>query len=83
MNRGIELPVFQYSDETAVLAECGVDYEMSKNDIGLMTFFNIDAIAPYIDGEKQYCTIHVNGTEYIAAITYKKLRKLIWQTWEV
>lgn len=83
MNKGIELPVFHYSEETAVLDNCGIDYEMSKNDINRMVFFKMDAISPYIENGKEYCSIHLNGTEYIAAISFRKMRKLIWETWEV
>ena len=73
----IELDVFFHSDESYALKSCGVDYSLDSCDTRKMTFYQINAISPYLEDGQEYSSIHTNGAEYIATIKYGELKKML------
>lgn len=77
----IELPIFHHTDETKNFDNIGLEFNLADNaEIREMTFFIINAIAPYLEGEKKYSSIHSNGQEYICSLKYESVKDLILKT---
>ena len=73
----LELPIFHHSDNTISLKDMGIDYSLSDCEVKPITFYNINAISVYIDGENEYCSIHCNNLEYICPQTHREVKSLI------
>ena len=71
----IELPIFHYTEKTDTLKKLGLDYKLSDCEIRYMTFYNINAVSPYLDEDKEYCSIHSNGSEFICSLSYLKVKE--------
>ena len=71
----IELDVFFHTDKTASLQELDLDYNVEDCEIRTMCFMEIVAIAPHFVGDKEYTTIHANGSEFICTMDYESLLK--------
>ena len=73
----LELEIFFHSEETATLRKLEVDYDLSDCETRKMTFYKINAVSPYLDGDNEFCSIHSNGSEFIANASYNVVRNLI------
>lgn len=73
----IKLPIFYHTDETTSLKSVGVDYQLEDCEIKEITFYNIDAISPNIEEDKEYCTIFSSGDEFTCSLSYKEVEYLI------
>lgn len=74
----VSLPIFHQTDESEKLKICGKDFDLEdaceKREV---VFYNINAISPYNEDDKQYTSIHSNGTEYICSLSVKEVEKRI------
>lgn len=76
--KGITLPIFHYTDQSATLRDCGIDYALEDNcEIREIIFYQINAISEYLDGGKKYTSIHCNNSEYICAMLIDDVKKII------
>lgn len=73
----IELQIFFYTEDTHALEKVGIPTSLEANELRPMMFYNIDAIAPHIDGEKEYCAVHTSGKEFICNLTFMEVKELI------
>ena len=62
----IELPILWLSEE-----------ECERENMGLPTFFHINAIAPVIVNGKEYTNIYFNGDCVTATVPYDKVKRMI------
>lgn len=76
----IDLEIFFHNDTTSTFKDIGIQYDLSDCEKRVMTFYNINAISPYIDGGNEYCSIHSNGSEFICNATYSVVRNLLIET---
>lgn len=79
MNKSyIDLNVIWHSDETTLFNNTGVDYLLADCDERKARFFNINALAVYIDMDgKKYTEIHANGTTYYTKDSIQEVTDLI------
>lgn len=74
----LKLEIFFNTEETSTLRNVGVDYTLRHCTKREMTFYNVNAISPYVDDDgEEYCTIHANGDEFIANASYGVVSNLI------
>lgn len=73
MNVLITLPIYYDTDETSTLERMGVDTPVTAGEIRHVTFYTIDAIAPYIDGEIKCCSIFIGGERFICSQTHEEV----------
>lgn len=69
----ITLPILHHSNTTATLEDLGLEYDFVDCDTRQVTFYNINAIAPFNEGGVNFSSIHTNGTEYISTLSYGEL----------
>lgn len=76
--KGIALPIFHHTDQSATLKDCGVDYTIADNcEIRNIIFYNINAISEYFENENKYTSIHTNNSEYLCPMNIERVRKII------
>jgi hypothetical protein len=73
----INLPIFFHTDNTSDLLNLSIDYKLSDCEIRQVTFYVINAIAPYIEDGKVYTTIHSNGDNFVCPLNIKEVEKII------
>lgn len=75
----IELEIFFYEKEQMKMVELGLEDEIPSKECSKrkMTFFNINAIAPYKEDGETYSAIHCNGTSFVSPVKYDELKKLL------
>lgn len=73
----ITIPIFHHNDNTSKLKEMGINYSLTDCDIRKITFYNICAVAIYIEEDKEYANIHTDGSEYVSPLSYEEVNKLI------
>lgn len=76
---GNDIEIFYHSDETATLKDAGVDYSVLECDTKIMTFYNIDCLAPYEDekSSKWFCKIFSGGESFIATKTIEEIKQIL------
>jgi len=78
--KGITLPIFHHTDQSATLKDCGIDYTFEDNcEIRDVTFYQINAISEYFEDDRSCTSIHSNGSEYISSLNIKEVEKIIQQ----
>lgn len=80
MNKGIELEIFFADDQFSTFDKVGMEYKLIDCPSRKVTYYNISAISPYLDGadeNKQYCRIHCNDTDFICVNTYYQVKAII------
>jgi hypothetical protein len=76
--KGITLPIFHHTDQSATLKDCGIEYTFEGNcEIRDVTFYQINVISEYFEDDKSYTSIHSNGSEYISSLNIKEVEKII------
>lgn len=73
----LHLSIFFFTEETHSLEKVGITTSLEMNELREMTFYNVDCIAPHIDGDKEYCAIHSGGKEFICNLSYVEVNKRI------
>jgi len=76
--KGITLPIFHHTDQSATFKDCGIDYTFEDNcEIREIIFYQINAISEYLDDGKKYTSIHCNNSEYICTMLIDDVKQLI------
>ena len=78
--KGIELQCFIHDETTDTLEELGISHDYSFYESEPLTFYNIDAIAPYETddtGGKQYSEVMSGGKSFICTLDYETLKTKI------
>lgn len=73
----IKLDIYHHTDSTSTLKDIGVDYKIEDCEIRPVIFYHINAISPFFDGGKEYCSVHSNGSEYIANAKFEDVQMLL------
>ncbi len=74
----LELDILFHTDETERLKEANLDYKLSDCDVKKITFYHINAIAPYQDDSLgELSSVFSNGGEFICILTYNELKTII------
>lgn len=76
-NKPITLPILHHTDETTSLKALGIDYKLEETEVKTMNFYNINAIAAYVEDEKEYTSIFTNGTEWLCTLPHNEVVKII------
>lgn len=75
---GLKLPIKYHTDETLQSKELGIDYDEEETATSHITFYHIDAVAPYrTDKDSDWCTIHANNSEYACPLNEDEVNKII------
>lgn len=69
----ITLDIFHHNDQTTTLKDVGIDYSLTECDLRPVTFYTINAISTYEENGRKHASIHTNGREFIASISYEEL----------
>lgn len=74
----ITIPIYHHTKDTESLKSLGIGYSIQDCEKRNITFYNINAVATYIDDEGiEYANIHTDGSQYISPMTAKKVNELI------
>ena len=73
----IELPILFNSEQQSQLKELGVDTAIEETEVRQVTFYNIDAVAPYYENGNEYSCIHVSGMEFLCPMKYQEVIRKI------
>lgn len=67
----VTLPIIFHTDGTSQLKDLGIEYKLDDCQQKQMTFFNIAAIADYVEEgtDNQYTSIFAGGFEFICPLT--------------
>jgi|GEM_PF-4321889 len=74
MMLGLDLPVLWCNDEQYELQKMNVYIDISKSDVKVHTFYNIDHIRPYDDN---HCTVVSGSFYYIVKMKHSEVKKRI------
>jgi hypothetical protein len=69
----ITLDIFHHSTKTTQFKDLEIDYKLTDCELRPVTFYTIDAISQHEEDGKTYGTIHCNGREFIASLSYGEL----------
>lgn len=76
----VKLPIYYHTDESSLLDDLGIEQEDSfeKMEVREMIFYNINAIAKYIENEKEVaCRIFSNGDAFLCKLLFEEVEKII------
>ena len=75
----LTLPIFFNSEKVRVAKDTGIDYNLKDCIINHVTFFNINAISPYLQDDKltQYTIIYAYNVEFVCKLHPLKVEDLI------
>lgn len=73
----IELPILCHDTTSSSLQELGIKYNLSECDVKPMTFYSIDSVTPYKDGDFEGTHIFSGNTIFICPIQYDKVKTLV------
>ena len=74
----LDIEVLWHTDETKVLSNSGVEYNVDDLERKTITFYRIDVISPYKwDDNNMFCKINAGGEEWIAAYEYETVKVMI------
>lgn len=76
----LELKILFYNDETAQLEDLGIKFDINSHDVKKMSFFNIEAVSPYVVEDRNYSIIHSNADEFVCIDNYEKVLEKILTT---
>jgi len=70
MTVNITLPIYIYDEDSSKLEDLGIETSLKDAPTEKMTFYEINAIAPYIENGIEASTIFCNGREFICPLSY-------------
>lgn len=75
----IKLPIFYHTDNTRKLESMEMDdsFSIEECDEKEMTFYVVNAVAPYEENGITYSSIHTNGTMFICPYDPDRVNNLI------
>ncbi len=73
----VQLPIFFHTDNTSDLFNLDVEFKVKDCSIRQVTFYIINAIAPYFEDGKVYTTIHSNGDNFLCPLSIQEVEKII------
>lgn len=73
----IKLDVYHHTEETSTAKNVGMDYSMDDCELYTIIFYNIDAISPYYEKDKEFACIHCGGDEFISPYNMSELEEII------
>lgn len=73
----LELEVLWHTDDTRVLADTGIDFDVEELERKIITFYNIDVISPYKWDDYEFCKINAGGETWISAYDYEGTKQRI------
>lgn len=76
-NNMIELNIFYNTEEDSKLSSLNIDVPLSRCDIRKVTFYQINAISPFLEDGIEYCTIHSNGDSFVCTDSYIEAKNKI------
>jgi len=69
----IQLPVLCHDDTSKSLEELGIKYNLGECDTKLVTFYTINCIAPYLEGEFTGTHIFTGNTIFVCPFSYDRV----------
>lgn len=75
----VELPCFFHNENTEVLENVGIDYELSSCEARDMLFVGSFSVAKYFEDStgSEFSRIDFNGNSVICALTYDEVKEII------
>lgn len=78
INLPVELPIYFNTDDTSALESLGIEPNIRNCELKSVTFFTIDAIAPYKEDDGfEYSIIYSGGTEFACKYTYVTIKQIL------
>ena len=75
----IKLPILFLTDDICQLEDLGLDFNLSDAEIRETTFYNINAVSPYLENGVNYTSIHANGDGFICPLSVEEVEEIITQ----
>jgi hypothetical protein len=75
--KSVELPIAFHTDNTRLLDQLDIGYNIEDSDIRQMQFYNVSAIAPYYENRKQFTKVYCAGDVFICVLTYNETANLL------
>ncbi len=77
MNIICNLPISFYTPEQIQAKKIDIEVKVESCDFEIMTFFHIDAIAPFHEGDNEYTSIFSGNQEFLCPLPISKVREHI------
>ena len=65
MHKRLTLRCYYHTDETRQAEKLDINFSITDCKIRFVYFYNIAAVAEYVEGDKVYAEVHCNGTQFI------------------
>lgn len=82
MNIICNLPISFYTPEQIQARKIDIEVKVDSCEFEIMTFFTIDAIAPFHEDDREYTSIFSGSKEFICPLPIEDVRKHIINTLE-
>jgi hypothetical protein len=73
----IKLPILHHTEETGKMLDLGMRPELDECPIVDIYFFNINAVAKYVEKGVEYTEVFSNGEMFICDLTIDEVLKLL------
>lgn len=79
MKKPLEIEVYVYGEDQLNTALLDIEIPIDECELRQITIFNIEAILPYIENEKEFISIHTGGTCFVSPYTYNEMKELLFK----
>ena len=75
----VELPCFFHNENTEVLENVGIDYDLSSCEVRDMLFVGSFSVAKYFEDStgEEFSRIDFSGNSVICALTYDQVKEIL------
>jgi hypothetical protein len=73
----LELPIFHYGEDTLKLVELELEVDLEDLELKPITFYHIDGIGSYFEGDTEYSVVFSSGKEFLCPFNYMELKKFV------
>jgi hypothetical protein len=73
----LKLPIFFYNEDTVSKDNMGIDFTNEECDVNYVTFYSIDNISPWWDGDHEYTCICSGMEKFICQMSVDEVEKKI------
>jgi len=78
LNAPLEIEIYVTTEQVREKQKLDIDFDYSECDLKTATFYNIDAIYPCTEMNKEVgCYICCNGSEIVTPLSYEEIKSKI------
>lgn len=71
------IPVYFHNESTKLLQDCNIKINPDSFVVRDVAFFNIDAVIPVFEDEKEYCIIQLSGNAFYSPLTTEEVLDMV------